>query len=249
MYFGGENQPPPADFRPELHDSDGLQISADGESLWRPLARPARPFTTTFSAEKLQGFGLMQRDTDYASYQDLEARYERRPSAWIEPTGDWGPGRVVLMQLPARDEADDNMVAFWQPAQPLTAGSTLGFSWRIHWSADAWPQPALARVLQTRQGFGYRKVAPAPGDRQFHVDFVGAVIAKLKDENAVSADVTATNVRDLKARVQPNPHTGGWRLTFEFERIDSKRAVELRALLRNGSEPLSETWTYALAPE
>src|SRR5256885_12882954 len=40
---------------------------------------------------------------------DLEARYELRPSAWIEPKGKWGAGRVELVQSPAPDETSDNI--------------------------------------------------------------------------------------------------------------------------------------------
>ena len=32
----------------------------------------------------------MQRDREFRNYEDSEARYELRPSAWIEPTGALG---------------------------------------------------------------------------------------------------------------------------------------------------------------
>ena len=50
MFFFGENQPRPQDFRPEVHDSDGLMMATgDGEWLWRPLQNPGAPLTTSFS--------------------------------------------------------------------------------------------------------------------------------------------------------------------------------------------------------
>ena len=250
MFMSGENQPPADDFRPEVHDSDGLQIATGTEWLWRPLIRPAHPFTTVFAVPQLRGFGLMQRDRDFTNYQDLEAHYERRPSAWVEPVGDWGPGRVVLLQLPAHDETQDNVVAFWQPANAPRPGEPLAMAWRLHWSADAAPPPPLARVVQSRRGFGFRAVASAPGRHQFHVDFVGPALAALPAAAPVQPEVSASaSARGLKARVEPNPHTGGWRMTVEFARTDPRQSIELRGRLRLGAQALTETWSYVLAPE
>src|SRR5439155_18746334 len=112
MFHHGENSPRRDDFRPEVHDSDGLMLAtADGQGgsewLWRPLANPSRPLTSSFAVPELEGFGLMQRDRAFSSYEDVEARYERRPSAWVVPVGRWGPGRVELLQLPTPDETHD----------------------------------------------------------------------------------------------------------------------------------------------
>ncbi len=116
MYQFGENQPHRIDFRPEVHDSDGLMVATGaGEWLWRPLLNPRETLTTSFSMRDLKGFGLMQRDRSFTSYEDTEARYELRPSAWVEPTGSWGPGRVELVQLYTPDETNDNIVAYWVP--------------------------------------------------------------------------------------------------------------------------------------
>ena len=67
----------------------------------------------------------MQRDRDFRSYEDVEARYDRRPSAWVRPLGDWGPGRVELLQLPTPDETHDNIVAYWVPQQWPAPGTPL----------------------------------------------------------------------------------------------------------------------------
>ncbi len=89
------------DYRPEVHDSDGLSIqSANGEWIWRPLVNPKRLLVTSFALTNPAGFGLMQRDRDFDHYEDLEARYDLRPSAWVEPKGRWGAGRVELVQIP-----------------------------------------------------------------------------------------------------------------------------------------------------
>ena len=126
MFAFGENQPHRTDFRPEVHDSDGLMVATgDGEWIWRPLLNPKQTLTTSFSMRTLRGFGLMQRDRNFRSYEDSEARYELRPSAWIEPVGSWGPGRVELVQLHTPDETNDNIVAYWVPDQLPATGKPL----------------------------------------------------------------------------------------------------------------------------
>jgi periplasmic glucans biosynthesis protein len=157
MFLMGENQPVAHDYRPEVHDSDGLLIHAgDGEELWRPLTNPARPFVTSFALKSPRGFGLMQRDRAFTSYEDLEAGYHRRPSAWVEAVGDWGAGRVELLQFGTPDETHDNIAAYWVPDRAPPPGTPIELSWRVHWTLDAVPSSARARVLQTRRGHGYR---------------------------------------------------------------------------------------------
>jgi len=140
-FLHGENQPRPGDFRPEVHDSDGLMIATGdgaggGEWLWRPLINPSRPLVSSFAAHELKGFGLMQRDRSFASYQDTEARYDRRPSAWITPQGSWGPGRVELLQLPTSVETNDNVVAYWVPERAPAPGEPFDFAYRMRWQIE-----------------------------------------------------------------------------------------------------------------
>lgn len=247
MYFSGENQPARGDYRPEVHDSDGLQVATGhGEWLWRPLGNPQRPFVTSFASSSPRGFGLLQRDRAFTSYEDLETHYERRPSAWVEPIGDWGAGRVELLQLPAPDETHDNVVAYWVPARLPAPGERFDIAWRVHWAADDVPGPPAARVLQSRAGHGWRRDDAAPGERQLHVDFAPVPAG----DGEVQAVATANdNVRGLRAIAFPNTPRGGTRVTLDFERIDPARPVELRLFLRRAGHTLSETWTYALPPE
>jgi len=252
MFWSGENQPVTDDFRPEIHDADGLQVaSGSGEWLWRPLVRPKAPFATSFAMDGVKGFGLMQRDRRFDNYQDLEAHYQRRPSVWVEPVGDWGPGRVSLLELPARNESDDNMVAFWVPARSPAPLEPLDIAWRLVWADERAPAPPGARVVQTRIGHGYREEPPPPGLLQFHVDFAAAPGAPALPPGAdVQAEVASdTNGRVLAVRTEPNPAIGGWRVTFDVQRQDPHRALELRAFLRHQRDTLSETWTYALPPQ
>ncbi len=255
MFFSGENQPVSNDFRPEVHDADGLQVaSADGEWLWRPLSRPAVPFATSFSMSGLRGFGLMQRDRAFASYEDLEAHYHRRPSVWVEPIGDWGPGRVELLQLPATTEADDNIVAFWVPERQSLPGEMLSRRWRLLWAGDTMPSPPAARVVQTRAGHGFRKTPPPASHLQFHIDFADApasasMAPAATSVSAVQAVASAgDHGRVMAVRTEPHPAIGGWRVTLDVERLDARQPLELRLYLRRGDDAVSETWTYALPP-
>jgi periplasmic glucans biosynthesis protein len=252
MFLMGENQPTANDYRPEVHDSDGLLVeSGDGERLWRPLTNPARPFVTSFALKSLRGFGLLQRDRAFASYEDLEAQYQRRPGAWVEPLGDWGPGRVELLQFGTPNETHDNIAAYWVPAQVPAVGTPLDVAWRLRWTLDAAPgSKTLARVLQTRRGHGYREAPIPPRHHQMHVDFIGPGLEGLSESAPIEAITSGnTNVRDLRAIAYRNPERGGWRATLDFERVDAHQPVELRLHLGLAGNVLSETWSYALAPD
>lgn len=253
MFLHGENQPSRSDFRPEVHDSDGLQVeTAEGEWLWRPLTNPRGVFVSSFALRSPRGFGLMQRDRGFASYEDVEARYEMRPSAWIEPVGDWGEGRVELLQFHTPDETHDNVAAYWVPAQLPAPGRPLDIAWRVHWQGDALRLPPGAHAQQTRSGHGYTKEPVPPNRRKLVVDFAGAVLPApdALDAQDVQAVASANaNARVVHVNAYPNPARRGWRATIEFDRLDAKQPVELRVFLRQGANTLSETWSYALAPD
>lgn len=253
MFFFGENQPRAGDFRPEVHDSDGLMIaSGDGEWLWRPLQNPARPTVNSFSVKQLRGFGLMQRDRGFASYEDTEAHYERRPSAWVQPVGDWGPGRVELFQIPTPDETHDNVVAYWVPEKLPAAGEPLDFSYEVAWQGDTQQRPPNGWAVQSRRGIGYSKLdAQARAAQvQYVIDFTGPALDALPAGAAVQAVVTAdANGRVLEQLAYPNPAGKSWRLALRVERVDATRPVELRAFLQHGNHILSETWSNIVLPD
>lgn len=256
MFLFGENQPRADDFRPEVHDSDGLQLhGGDGEWVWRPLVNPPGVFVSSFAMTAPRGFGLMQRDRAFHRYEDLEAHYERRPSAWVEPLPDeegrpfaaWAAGRVELLQFAAPDETHDNIGAWWVPERLPAPGEALDIGWRIRWQGDAMTLPPGARVVQTRRGFGYREGALPPDREQFHIDFDGEALRRLAPGTRVEAVVSASDpLLRLKANAYPNTTAGGWRLTLDVEGLDAARPLELRAFLRSPDATLTETWAYAL---
>ena len=259
MFFFGENQPRAGDFRPEVHDSDGLMMaSGDGEWLWRPLQNPAATLVTSFAMKSLKGFGLMQRDRSFGSYEDTEARYELRPSAWITPIGEWGPGRVELLQFNTPDETHDNTVAYWVSEKPPLPGESLELAYRIAWQGDikAGQQlPPNGWVTQSRRGTGYSRADAQTLNQQiqFVIDFTGPALDALPAGAQVAAIAsTDANGRVLESLAYRNPATGAWRMTLRVERINPALPVELRAFLqhntRSTTQTLSETWTNLITP-
>ncbi|MEP6557463.1 MAG: glucan biosynthesis protein G [Burkholderiales bacterium] len=253
MFFFGENQPRAGDFRPEVHDSDGLLLAnGDGEWIWRPLANPATTLLTSFALTQPKGFGLMQRDRDFNNYQDTEARYEQRPSAWVETVGDWGAGRVELLQFRTPDETHDNVVAYWVPAKLPTAGEPLALSYRLHWQGDTQQRPPNGYATQSRRGVGWSRLSDAElrNQVQYVVDFTGPALDALTADAPVKAVASAdANGQILENNVYRNPVTGSWRMTLRVARTDPAKPVELRAFLQNGNDTLSETWSQLVIPE
>lgn len=250
MFFFAENQPHRSEFRPEVHDSDGLLVAtADGEWIWRPLVNPKQTLTTSFSMPSLRGFGLMQRDWNFSNYEDGEARYELRPSAWVEPIGSWGPGRVELMQLHTPDETNDNIVAYWVPQNLPPVGQPIDLAYRLHWQGARTAQrPPGGWVTQTRAGRGYAKLAK--DEKEFAVDFMGASLVALPADAAVKAVVTApANGRVVESNAYRVEATGAWRMSVRVKRLDPSQPTELRGFLQSGADVLTETWSYLLPPE
>ena len=221
--------------------------SGTGEWLWRPLSNPRGVFTTSFSLPSLKGFGLMQRDRAFDHYEDTEARYELRPSTWIEPQGDWGPGRLELVQLNTPDETNDNVVAYWVPQQPVVPGRPLDFAYRMRWQGAAQKRPPGAWVTQTRIGRSY--AALAADEQQVIVDFDGPALAALPPDAEVKAVVSAVaNAQIVESNVYRNEANGAWRLAMRVKQAKADQPVELRAFLQHGNDILSETWSHVIPP-
>ena len=230
------------DFRPAIHDSEGLMIwNGNGEVLWRPLANPTHLQVSAFVDESPKGFGLMQRTRRAEDYADLEAHYENRPSLWITPGEDWGRGRVQLVEIPADKEIYDNIVAYWRPNAPLKAGQAHEFSYSMAWGDQ--PQnlidnpPQLARVTNTRIGKDFNQLRTV-----VTIDFSDHP-ALPEDLNDVTVTLRSS-AGDLSTGIlQRNPGTGGVRLAFSFLPGDAQ-LLEMRAQMHVDNSPISEVWLY-----
>jgi periplasmic glucans biosynthesis protein len=231
------------DYRPEVHDSDGLlMLNGHGEHIWRPLQNPAQVEVSAFVDVKPIGFGLLQRDRNPADYQDFEALYDRRPSLWVEPVGDWGEGQVVLTEIPSDAEIHDNIVAFWRPKAALPAGAEYRYAYRASWGDE--PPAALerARVVATRRGRADVR-GPTPV-RRFVIDYLPAAkMARAPRTHLPQAKVSASAGAIKDIVVADNPLIGGYRLTFVFDPRAAK-AAELRAELTSSGRQTAESWVY-----
>jgi glucans biosynthesis protein len=232
--FDASNRARFDDYRNAVHNSDGLEmLNGRGERLWRPLANPRTLQVSAFLDENPKGFGLVQRKRSFAAFEDAEAQYDRRPSLWVEPVGDWGAGHVELIEIPSSREINDNIVAFWQPATPVPAGESAQFKYRLRFT-DEPLDDSLARVVSTRAG-----QSRTDGQRSFVIDFAGAGDVP---ENLVP-EVWSSAGRVFAPRGQVVAQTGVYRVTFDLapERED---IIELRAVLYANGKPWSETWLY-----
>jgi len=241
FFFGPNDRADVDDFRPAVHDSDGMAIhNGRGEELWRPLSNPKDLQISLFSDINPRGFGLMQRQKNYWAYQDLESKFEKRPSLWAEPIGDWGEGAVHLVEIPTMEEIHDNIAGFWQPKSPLQAKGEHTYTYRLHWGPDAPKTASLARFSRTAVG--------VKGDeaRIFVLDLIGERL-KSVDPQAIRGNVSAGKAEIRNIVTQPNPATGGWRLSFELS-IKEKVPIEMRASLMQGNDPISEVWIYRWTP-
>jgi glucans biosynthesis protein len=237
--FGTHDRVGVDDFRPAVHNSNGLAIwNGRGEWLWRPLCNPETLQISAFVDDNPRGFGLLQRSRDFANFQDLEARYERRPSLWVEAIGGWDSGVVQLVEIPSWSEYHDNVVAFWRPNRPFLAQTENRFTYRLHWCRVPPAVPPAAVAMATMSGAG-----PEKGKRRFVIDFIGGRLAALPQDAALEPVVSTSAGTVESPVVQPNPVAGGWRLSFVLVHGD-ETLCDLRCTLKLGEELLSEVWTY-----
>ncbi len=251
MYWFSETIKPTAvDWRPEVHDSDGLALwTGIGERIWRPLNNPAATFASAFNDENPRGFGLLQRDRDFDHYLD-GVHYELRPNLWVEPLEHWGKGSVQLVEIPTDDEIHDNIVAMWVPADPATAGKNYRFQYRLHWVAGEPFAPSMARCVATRLGNGGHPGQPRPkGVRKFMIEFHGGQLGSLpfgvKPEPVLWA--SRGDFSYIFTEAVPDNVSGHWRAQFDFT-VAGRDPVEMRLFLKCGTEVLSETWSYDYHP-
>ncbi len=253
FWYAENNRQRAVDWRPEIHDSDGLAVwTGAGERLWRVLEAPPMVKTSSFVDVNPRGFGLSQRDRNFEHYQDDGAFYDRRPTVWVEPLGAWGEGAVQLVEIPTDDEIHDNIVAYWTPHEPVRAGSAWTFDYRLHWGSDEPVVPTVARVRHTWKGrhgipgLAASQAAALPTGIKFVIDFAGGPLADLEQRYDLEPVVSASRGRIDNAYVLKVVGTDRWRAAFDLY-VDDAGAddpVELRCYVRLDDRTLTETWLY-----
>ena len=249
FWFGETESNHHNDLRPEVHDSDGLLMQrGNGEWLWRPLSNPKSIRVAAFGDENPKGFGLVQRDRKFESYEDLEAHYHERPSVWVEPVGSWGAGDVRLVELPTPDETQDNIVAFWVPAKLPALGDPVKFEYKLHWFIEGkgGRTPPAGYAMATRTG---RSATHEPELVRFWVDFTGAYLANQRSVPDITPNISVgSGAKLVHESIEKNPYNGSWRVAFAIKPDGSGRPVELRCFLQKPPHILTETWSYLWNP-
>jgi glucans biosynthesis protein len=231
------------DYRNAVHDTDGLALlTGREEHVWRPLANPHDLQISAFTDTNVRGYGLLQRKRHFADYQDAEARYEKRPSLWVEPIGDWGDGIVELVEIPSQKEVNDNIVAFWRPKDPLRSKTEYLRNYRLRWCWLLSTEKSLARVVATRCGLAWNGT-----NRQFVIDFVSEPLRKSEAPTPPALDHGSSKGQVVNATVQHVPDFGGWRVSLELD-PKGEKLIDLHARLMDKDKPLSETWIYRWTP-
>ena len=241
-FFSPRDRVATNDWRTAVHDSDGLVgAAADGNRVWRPLANPDGVQVSAIPLAEPRFFGLVQRRRAFEDYGDLQVLYEKRPDLIVEPRGSWGSGAVEVVELPTGTEYADNIVAFWRPGEPLRAGKEYpfeyGLDWGVHPEGPA-PLPGLARVVSTSTGAG-----TAPGTRVFVLDLLGGTVGTLAQSAPTHLNLASSAGRLSQGYSGPNPETGGWRISLEFDPAGATVA-DLRCTLLGQQGPLAETWLF-----
>ena len=246
FWFGENSERKPDDYRPEVHDSDGLLIRGEqDEFTWRPLHNPAALQHQVFAMNNPRGFGLLQRDRNFADYQDIFNLYQQVPSVWVEPRGNWGAGEVHLVELPTNFEGTDNIVAFWNPKEKPRAGQETRFAYTLQWALRPDAKFSPCKVAQTRIG----KDPGDPKKRQVVVDFEASEALPLTAETP-KADVKAgENATVEHVQVFKNEIGKNWRVIFSLTpKANDPGLVDIRCALNAGGRVASEVWNYQWKP-
>ena len=251
-WFGKNNDFVSPDWRPEVHDSDGLEILlGTGERIWRPLNNPPYAMTNSFAAENPRGFGLAQRERRFAEYEDDGVFYEKRATVWVEPKGDWGKGYVTLVELSTNDEIHDNIVAFWRPEADAVGGNAYDISYRLNW-IEASPVPNVAQFTATRIGAGGVPGQPRPANViKVVCDLEGRGFEGLDRSSGVEAVVSVSRGTLGLTVAYPIAGADDWRVMFDLDIGPAggpDEPIDMRMFVRHDGKALSETWLYQAFP-
>lgn len=239
MFMHGPLDPPDKrDSRPAVHDSEALaMIRGNGERVWRPLNNPYRLQISAFMDENPKGFGFIQRHRAFAYYQDLVANYHTRPSAWIQPSNDWGKGQVELFEIPSESQANNNIVALWKPETGLKKGQPYAFSYRLTWPDDIPPAANKVRIVRSAGG---QKLFDNDQNKEVVIDYDHLSPDDIKK---IKVDASISNGLIVESDIEPNPEINGARVyvTFDPQNAD---VAELRVQLKHDDKPVAATWLY-----
>lgn len=227
------------DVRDAAEELTGLQmLTGAGEWVWRPATNRNNLQISEFVDSNPKGFGFLQRNRDFDDFYDLTQHWERRPSLWVEPIGDWGPGSVELVEIPSDNENAQNMIAFWRSKVPLLKGQQADFAYRQFWCWSPPAKPQVAAVSGSRGGHG-----AAAKQRRFLVEFRGDALGDAARVADLKANLTIFPGKIAALRTYPAPERKACYVQFDID-LAGETACEMRLTLEAQGAPLSETWLY-----
>ncbi len=237
MWMWGDGlKPPPLDSRPKVHDADGLLVrSNENEWSWRALNRQNYPSLTSLKFEQVDGFGLMQRDSNYNHYLDDEAKYDRRPSVWVTPSQSFKSGHIELLELPGVHEGIDNIAAYWVP-EKLSLSEPLELEYRVSYFRGNHPQQNWLATAQKLDVSRFDETV------RLSVEFEGPAIEQLSQETPLDAELTT--IRGEVVNQQLVSVRGGSRTVIVDVRPTEDKPFEIRMALKDANRTVSETWNY-----
>ncbi|MCW2284963.1 glucans biosynthesis protein [Rhodoblastus acidophilus] len=227
------------DVRGAAAEVTGLQMATGaGEWVFRPVSNRSKLQISEFVDQNPKGFGFLQRMRSFNAFNDDVQHWERRPSLWIEPIGDWGPGSVELLEIPSDAEPAQNIIAFWRVKKGLAKGQSAEFAYRQFWCWSPPISPPNATVIGSRGGRG-----GAPKQRRFQVDFEADFLGDPAKAAEIKANLTANPGKISWVRLFPAPEQKRLRVLFDLD-PNGETACELRLTLEAQGAPVSETWLY-----
>jgi periplasmic glucans biosynthesis protein len=244
FWYGGNSERKFDDYRPQVHDSDGLLMHMDnGTMIWRPLDNGNALRHQTFPASNIRGFGLLQRDRNFIDYQDLFRTYNDSPSVWVAPHGDWGEGKIHIVELSTQYEGLDNVVAFWDPAVKPPPMQPLHFGYTLYWTRESDMTLSTNQVVSTRIGLNPRDQQ----QRQFVIDF--KIPNLTVEDDPPKATVTCSdNGAITEVQTFRNAPEKTWRVFINMlPKPGNHDPVDLTCALRK-ADIVSETWAYHWSP-
>lgn len=241
FWFGENSERKPDDYRAEVHDSDGLLIREQNEWSWHPLANPSSLKHSAVAMKEVRGFGLMQRDRDFSHYEDMANEYQKTPSVWVEPRGNWGEGELHLVEIPANSEGMDNIVAFWNPKDKPAPMQAFRYGYTLFWALQPDAKFQAWKVLQTRVGVN----ALDAKQRRFVIDFDGPNMDPAPEIVLHVGDNASTS----DAQVTRNEARQSWRVVFSLTpKAGEHEEVNIECALKSAGKDVSEIWKYQWTP-
>ena len=119
------------------------------------------------------------------------------------------------------------------------------YSYTLRWMNDT-DKLSENKVVSTRMGLD----AVGSTGRQFVIDFDGPALDAIPENDPPEAIVNCSaNAAIYFNQILRNPFSGSWRVIVKMQpKAGNADPVDLRCTLQQGTNVLSETWTYQWSP-